>query len=617
MSPNQLPGISERNLFAWLRQQVVPAALISMHVCLLAYSGYVHNPTENEAQHLVAGLHHWHTGTFSLYRVNPPLIKTIAAIPVALAGYNADWSGYYERVGGRPVFQMGEDFIRANGRRSIWMMTMARWMCIPFSVLGAWVCYLWARDLFGIPSGWLVCCLWCFSPMVLGNASLITPDAHAASLGLAACYTFWRWLKQPTWAQAVVTGAVLGLAELSKTTLVLFYPLWPVIWVIYRWPDRAAMTRKQWGREAGMLALRMAIGIYILNLGYLFEGSFTKLRDFEFVSKMLKDNASVSGNRFRDTWLGEAYVPFPSNYVIGIDIQQRDFEDFSRPSYLRGRYQPKGWWYYYLYAILVKAPIGTLGLIGLTLFLRRWPDHLNCRSRDIGVLLAPAAVIFFVVSLKSGFSHHSRYILPCVPFVFIWISRVASVSIDGLSGMKRFARPMLAMTAAALVSWSAGSSLYFYPHSLSYFNELAGGPEAGPKHLISSNVDWGQDLLLLENWTTNVAVDVPVYLAFFNYYNPFDLGLSGVRQWPFEAGKTDSRPEIPEGYYAISINLLYEYPWDVRAVDGHRYRIDHLPLGYLRTAEPVGRAGYSIRIFSAEQLRAAYAAPESRLLTDL
>jgi len=67
----------------------------------------------------------------------------------------------------------------------------------------------------------LACLLWCFSPNILAHASLITADAHASALGLAACYTFWRWLKRPTWAQSALTGVVLGLAELAKTTLIL------------------------------------------------------------------------------------------------------------------------------------------------------------------------------------------------------------------------------------------------------------------------------------------------------------------------------------------------------------------------------------------------------------
>lgn len=607
----------------WFRQHLVPVGLTTAHVILLAISGALHSPTENEAQHLVAGLHHLHTKTFGLYRVNPPLIKTVAAIPVALTGYTSDWSGYQD-AGLRPEYDMGEDFIRKNGSASFQKITIARWVCIPFSVVGAWVCFLWARDLFGKYSGYMACCLWCFSPTVIGNASLITPDAHATALGLAACYTFWRWLKQPTWMQAIVTGGVLGLAELSKTTLVLFYPLWPVIWLIYRLPDRRMMTGQQWLREASMLMLRMGIGIYILNLGYLFEGSFSKLGDFQFVSQMFNGNDSGVGNRFRDSWLGEVPVPFPANYLSGIDVQQLDFENFSRPSYLQGKYQAKGWWYYYAYAIIVKSPAGTLGLVMLTLVMQLRPSMVRVQVRDTMVLLTPAVVIFVVVSMKWGFSHHSRYVLPCVPFAFIWIGQLAPSIRRAFEILRtnfqltssRTGSVLLGVLTVILFSWSIVSSVINFPHSLSYFNELSGGSANGPKHLIASNIDWGQDLLFLDDWIKDCAHQTPVYLAFYNSHNPFDLGIQGATPWPFEAEEKAATLHVPEGYYAISVNLLYEYPWHVRDTGTRRYRIDNRPLAYLRSSEPIGWAGYSIRIFSADQLCAAYKAPELRLLPD-
>ena len=61
----------------------------------------------------------------------------------------------------------------------------------------------------------------------------------------------------------------------------------------------------------------------------------------------------------------------------------------------------------------------------------------------------------------------------------------------------------------ASLGWSIISSLSVYPHSLSYFNELVAGPTGGPKHLIHSNVDWGQDLLFLRNGSTKIRKQSP------------------------------------------------------------------------------------------------------------
>ena len=93
--------------------------LLGLHAVLLAVSGWWQSSTLNEPAHLVAGLYHWKTGDFSLYRVNPPLVRLVASLPGVVLGYEEDWSGYNNVVGARPVFGMGEDFIAANGRRSM------------------------------------------------------------------------------------------------------------------------------------------------------------------------------------------------------------------------------------------------------------------------------------------------------------------------------------------------------------------------------------------------------------------------------------------------------------------------------------------------------------------
>jgi len=399
--------------------------------------------------------------------------------------------------------------------------------------------------------------------------------------------------------------------------------------VVFPTADPRQILRTQWLREIGMLAVRLAIGIYVLNVGYLGEGSFTKLNEFQFVSDMFGGKgAQASGgwNRFRGSLLGELYVPFPRNYVIGIDALQRECEDLSLPSYLRGHYNAKGWWYYYAYAILVKTPVGTLGLMAMAFAVQFTRFRARIDWGDTIMVLAPPVVIFVVVSMKSGFSHHSRYILPCVPFVFIWISQLtrlihaAHVAMrDHFSrratcrSLKRETRisTALGILAASLMSWALVSSLWVYPHSLSYFNCFVGGPRSGPNHLINSNIDWGQDLLFLEQWNGERSQDVPVHLAFYNFFNPFDLEIAGTASWSHKRGESSADVQIADGFYAISVNLLFEFPWYVRDAEGLRYRIDTRPLAHLRSVEPVGWAGYSIRIFSAEQMRAAYQVPIS------
>ena len=122
-------------------------ALLSVHAALLVVGAIVHSPTLDEPAHLVAGVCNWQFGNFTVYKVNPPLVRLVAAIPVLLSGVETDWQGLNESPESRLEFPLGEQFVRTNGARSLFLTTVARWACIPFSLLGGWMCSRWARAL--------------------------------------------------------------------------------------------------------------------------------------------------------------------------------------------------------------------------------------------------------------------------------------------------------------------------------------------------------------------------------------------------------------------------------------------------------------------------------------
>lgn len=258
---------------------------------LLAWSDYQHSPVWDEPAHLAAGLSIWENGYFDLYTVNPPLVRAWAAVPVLLFG---DYRGNemterqaadHARPGTRPEFNAGVRLIRVNGYRSRWLFTVARWACIPFSLLGGYFCWRWAGELYGQTAGCLAGVLWCFSPNVLAWSATICPDAAAASIGLAACYFFWRWMRKGTWGRATTAGVVLGLAELTKTTWLVLYVVWPVAWLICRILKPASLQHLRSSTSAAHLAYVLALSILVLNVGYAFEGTFSRLEQFTFLSR--------------------------------------------------------------------------------------------------------------------------------------------------------------------------------------------------------------------------------------------------------------------------------------------------------------------------------------------
>lgn len=537
----------------WCNRAVL--LLLAIHAGLLAYGAAVHSPTYNEPAHLVAGIGYWQSGRFDVYSVNPPLVRMVAAIPVLLAGCETDWKSFYEGPGARPEMALGSNFCKANGYRTIWLVTIARWACIPFSLLGGYICFRWGRELYGPLAGLLSLTLWCFCPNIIAHGQLITCDAAATALSVAACYTFWHWLKSPTWWNTLSSGLVLGIAELTKTTLVIFYPLWPVLWLSYRWSDRHEMVRKDWLREFGMLCLRLTISLYVINLGYGFEGSFMRLGDFKFISRSFTgvadpEEARYGGNRFVGSWLGDVPVPLPKNYLIGIDLQRKDFESYGHEFYLCGVWSKTGWWYYYLYALAIKVPLGTWLLLPVALGVRLLNGS-SSRFRDEFFLLSPAVVILVFVSSQTGMNEHMRYVLPVFPFGFIWLGSVTGCVVVRPKASVSAANAVVGFIVVISVVWSACSSLMCYPHSLSYFNEIVGGTKNGWKYLTCSNVDWGQDLLYLKKWSDDHPNAKPLKMALFGAINPKIVGIDGEVFSPYSG-----EPELVHGYYAISATIL-------------------------------------------------------------
>lgn len=460
-------------------------ALLTIHVALLAWGGWMQSPTFDEVGHIGAGVSLWHFGRFELYRVNPPLGRMLATLPVILARPEMDWTSYGAGNTGRPEFDVGRDFLEANGTRAMLLVAMARWVCIAFGILGGVVCFWWARDLYGQAAGLLALGMWSFSPNILAHFQLVSPDAAGTALGVAAAYAFWRWLPSAKWNRAVCAGVLLGLAELGKMSWIILFGLWPLLWLVYRRHQNHGRSM----REAWQLAAILVLSVIVINVGYGFEGSFRRLDGFPFISEALVGPETPSargarpGNRFAGTWMGRVPVPFPENYVLGIDVQKRDFER-KMWSYLRGEWRFGGWWYYYLYALAIKVPLGTWILAALALLVSILSREYRAGWRNELVVLAPALAILWIVSSQTGFSCHMRYVLPLFPFLFVWISKVGK-AID-------LGHRVVAMCAGIAVAWSVVSSLSVYPHSLSYFNELVGGPRGGPAHLLDSNIDWGQ-----------------------------------------------------------------------------------------------------------------------------
>lgn len=512
------------------------ACLLVVHASLLAWLAYRYSPTIDELGHLPAGVSIWKFGRFDLYRVNPPLVKGIAALPAMAAGIEQDWSSFGDTSLHRPEWAIGCDFIRANGVRSFWYWTLARWACIPLSLVGGFVCYRWSADLFGEKAALVALTCWCFSPSILAYGALILPDLGATSLGLLAAWTFRNWLIQANWSSATWAGVALGLAELTKLTWIILFAIYPLIWgfcVFFRGPLGAV----EWKRQGAQLAAVLGIGLYVLNAGYAFDGSFNRLGSFTFHSSMLtgNDTSGISGNRSWGTPLEHIPVPLPRDYLTGIDLQKVDFEK-GKWSYLRGEHRFGGWWYFYLYALAIKEPLAIWLLFIASIVAGMFGRLPAIPIRDATCLAVIPLAVLTIVSFETGFTRYMRYVLPVLPFIYFWGSRV-------VVSRHRWGK----FLAVAACLWLVAGSLWCFPHSFSYCNELAGGPRHGMSHLFSGNFDYGQNVLFLRDWIVEHPDARPLYLQVNAYCDLRSMGLDFPSPERCKEGE-----EVPSGWYAIS-----------------------------------------------------------------
>lgn len=488
--------------------QALVIGLMGAQAAMIARLAVLQSPNIDELAHIAAGMATWQYGLFDVYIVNPPLVRAVATLPVLAMPHESAWGDFEHAPQPRPEFVLGAQFVESHPDGWGCFLTAARLALLPFAVLGAACCYLWANDLFGRKAGLLALALWCFSPNILTWSSVVCTDGPAAGAGVAAGYAFWRWLKLQCWPRALLAGVALAAALLTKMTWLVLLGVWPIVFCIWTILSPGGRVHARVGRQ---FVAMLVLAVYLVNFAYGFDGAVVELGDFSFHSRLFAGGPADAGegvarNRFAIGPLRWLRVPLPASYVRGIDLQRCDFETGS-PSYLFGEWSDHGWWYYYLVGLALKVPLGTWGLgivsAGMVAYdlrrhraLRRGGGALATIRRgsacDQIAVLASAIAVLALVSSQDGFSSHFRYVLPVLPLAFVWLSQVARHL-----GRER---PILTASVLCLFVWSVGSSLAAFPHTMTYFNELAGGSARGHEFMLGSSFSWAQDQFYLKEW---------------------------------------------------------------------------------------------------------------------
>lgn len=161
------------------------------------------------------------------------------------------------------------------------------------------------------------------------------------------------------------------------------------------------------------------------------------------------------------------------------------------------------------------------------------------------------------------------------------------------------------MIVAAAIVWSVGSSLWYFPHSFAYCNELVGGPKNGHNYLLDSNVAWGQDLFFLKGWLQKHPEASPLRFASYGYIDPrlagidFSLPPAGPKVGRQEFGDVAGEIGPLPGWYAIDVNHLHGTRYSIPNGKGgwEMPTPEKLDYSYFLRFEPIDTAGYSVFIY--------------------
>lgn len=234
-------------------------------------------------------------------------------------------------------------------------------------------------------------------------------------------------------------------------------------------------------------------------------------------------------------------------------------------AYLFGSTFRHGRWYFYPAVAAVKTPLGVLLLIAVTIaaLLRR-----RRLAPDSDVVLVAAAV-YAAACLASPVDLGMRILLPIYPLVYVFLALNLPL-------------PQWRWLVGACLAIAVAESAMIYPNYLAFFNLVSGGPARGPRYLLDSNIDWGQDTKRLKAFLQ--AHDIRgACTAYFGMAYPFYYG---IVQLPWAGYVNPGNRKKLNCVVAVSVTWLYGGP----AIAGNTW-------GWLRSQTPDARIGYSIYLY--------------------
>ena len=442
--------------------------------------------TFDEVTHLPSGYSYLVQHAVRYNQQHPPLIKEICALPLLLIGVKIPGSFPDSE------WNFGEEFLFSQDADKIlfWGRLPAVLMSVALGLLN--MC--WATDLWGKSAGLFALFLYAFDPTITAHSQLVTTDIGVAFFSTLYLYSLRRYLSDPGWKRLCLAGLSLGMALGAKFSAIVLLPISVVLIMMGSWSS-SVTSGVETARKGPVETKRMMTDKLLKSLGALF---------------MMLILAALF------LWIIYFCPNDPQFYLKGIKAVNQDHGK-NPYFYLMGELKQGGWKYYLVVAWLVKTPIPIILFLAAAFGL--YLAHRRASLLEEAFLWVPFSGFLIFYSL-FGDDIGIRYLIPCFPFLLVFAARL-------VPSLQEMGRPFRVAFIAGLL-WLATEWVSIMPDHLSYFNQVAGGPENGIEWLDNSNVDWGQGLKQLRAYLQTHRIEDYAY-CYFGTGRPQFYGITGRR----------------------------------------------------------------------------------------
>lgn len=459
---------------------------------LYAFQLYVHatrtSATLDEPVHMLAGYRHLTCGDFAFNPEHPPLLKQVAALPLVAAGdvraprLPCD-AGFTPK---QSSFLLGNRFLVENGVYPI--LIPARAAAALFSVAMAILLFLGLRRMLGAGPAALAIGLLAVEPIMVAHGSLVTTDMAIAMATFAAVLALFFGPAMRPLPRTLCLGAAFGLMLLSKHSALVIFPILGMLLLadarlragsVAAWPRLAA-------RDTGYALAASALALLLLWAGYGFRDSATPGREHtvvlhQFLAQVGRPGIGATASGTVLGWL-EATRLFPESYLMGLaDI----IGTGERPSRIFGQVYPRGQWFYFPIALLLKTGLATLLLVPVG----AWALWRDPGKRRVLLYLSLPPAGYLLVSMTSGINIGARHVLPMYPFLLA-LAAAGGWWLWHRAGLSR-------VVLVLLLAYQGLVVLRASPDYIPFANAAWG---ASPHDILQdANVEWGQSLKRVED----------------------------------------------------------------------------------------------------------------------